>query len=202
MALIPLTIEIVESTDATNFQLYDLTVWPVVFDDTKITSVTITLVYNSITYTYIPAAASVKAEMGIVPGYINLCGAAINSSFTVTPDHFYSAGVQLNSTYFPDGYYEITVSFVHTYVGYTTPVSDSSHQGFLAENYMMASKLPLSIDINNFDYEENRLQFLCIAMLRSATWAAELGRQTEFQELTTKVNDFLDARGINEIWST
>jgi hypothetical protein len=39
-------------------------------------------------------------------------------------------------------------------------------------------------------------------MLRSATWAAELGRESEFTTLTNKINDFLDARSINEIWST
>jgi hypothetical protein len=66
----------------------------------------------------------------------------------------------------------------------------------------MASKLPLLIDIDDFDYEENRLQFLCIAMLRTATWAAELGREAEFTTLTNKINAFLDARSINEIWST
>ena len=56
--------------------------------------------------------------------------------------------------------------------------------------------------MDDFDYEENRLQFLCIAMLRSATWAAELGRETDFTTLTAKINEFLDARSINEIWST
>jgi len=201
MAVIPLTIEIVEAVEATSFNLYDLTVWtaPYAFDSTKITSLTLTLVYDSITYTYL--SADLKAEMGIGVTYVNLCGAAINSAFVVTPDHFYDGATQLNSTYFPDGYYEITLSVDHTYAGYDTPAVDTSHQGFLAENYIMASKLPLTIDINNFDYEENRLQFLCIAMLRAATWAAELGRQTEFEEITTKVNDFLDARSINEIWS-
>jgi hypothetical protein len=204
MAVIPLAIEIMEATDATSFNLYDLTVWtaPYAFASGSITSLTLTLVYDGVTYTYVPAAANLKTEMGIGVTYVNLCGTAINSAFVVTPDHFYAGAVQLNPTYFPDGYYEITLSVVHTYAGYTTPVTDSSHQGFLAENYIMASKLPLTIDINNFDYEENRLQFLCIAMLRAATWAAELGRQTEFEEITTKVNDFLDARSINEIWST
>ncbi len=197
MAIV-LAIEVVENTDASDFKLYDLTAWAPAFDSTNLTNVVLELEYGGDTYTYVPTAATMKAEMGIDGTYINLCGNALNSYFTVTPDHFYNGASQLNSTYFPDGYYEITLTITYSAVDY----SDYSHQGFLAENYMMASKLPLSIDINDFDYEENRLQFLCIAMLRSATWAAELGRQTEFEEITDKVGDFLDARSIEEIWST
>jgi hypothetical protein len=193
-----LVIEIVENTDATGFKLYDLTPWAGGFDHTLLTDIDIEIEYQGDTYTYVPTALDLKTEMGVGAGYINMCGNALNSYFTVTPDHFYNGTVQLNSTYFPDGYYEITVSI--TYDG--SADSDDSHQGFLAENYMMASKLPLLIDIDDFDYEENRLQFLTIAMLRAASWAAELGRQTEFEDLTDKVNDFLDARSINEIWST
>lgn len=196
-----MTIDIIESTDATNFKLYDLTAWGGGFNHVLLTTITMELEYDGDTYTYYPVyggAANMKTEMGIAAGYINLCGNANTSYFTVTPDHFYDGTTQLNSTYFPDGYYEITVYITYNAID----SSDYSHQGFLAETYMMASKLPLTIDIDNFDYEENRLQFLCIAMLRSATWAAELGRQTEFEELTDKINDFLDARSINEIWST
>lgn len=193
-----IVIEIVENTDATGFKLYDLTPWAGGFDHTLLTSVSLEVEYGGDTYTYVPAAVDMKTEMGIGVGYINMCGNALNSYFTVTPDHLYNGTTQLNSAYFPDGYYEITLDVV--YDGGTD--TDDSHQGFLAENYMMASKLPLLIDIDNFDYEENRIQFLCIALLRAATWAAELGRQTEFEDITSKVNDFLDARSINEIWST
>ena len=192
-----LVIEIVENTDATGFKLYDLTTWAGGFNHVLLTAIAIEIEYQGDTYTYVPTALDLKTEMGVGAGYVNMCGNALNSYFTVTPDHFYDGTTQLNSTYFPDGYYEITVNI--TYNGAAD--SDDSHQGFLAENYMMASKLPLLIDIDDFDYEENRLQFLTIAMLRAASWAAELGRQTEFEDLTDKVNDFLDARSINEIWS-
>jgi hypothetical protein len=201
MAIV-LAMEVMENVDATGFKLYDLTAWPTSFDHTNITGITLELEYGGNTYTYVPAAVDMKTEFGIGATYVNLCGIALNSYFTVTPDHFYNGSTQLNSTYFPDGYYEITLTVSHSYVGHATPISDYSHQGFLAESYAMASKLPLLIDIDNFNYEENRLQFLCIAMLRSATWAAELGRQHEFEAITTKINDFIDARSINEIWST
>jgi len=195
-----LVIEIMENTDATGFKLYDLTLWAGGFNHALIAD-TSTLIleveYGGDTYTY-TTPTGLFTDMAIDGTYINLCGVALNSYFTVTPDKLYNGTTQLNSAYFPDGYYEITLYV--TYAGVAE--EDYSHQGFLAENYMMASKLPLLIDIDNFDYEENRLQFLCIALLRSATWAAELGRQTEFEEITEKVNDFLDARSINEIWST
>ena len=192
-------IEVMEEVDASGFKLYDLGSYSApVFTSASVTAIKIEVEYDGVTYTYDKVDAALKTEMGMGVTYINLCGPALNSYFLVTPDHLLNGATPLNSTYFPDGYYEITLTM--TYDG--TIYSDYSHQGFLAENYMMASKLPLTIDMNDFDYEENRLQFLCIALLRAATWAAELGRQTEFEEITEKVGDFLDARGISEIWST
>jgi hypothetical protein len=195
---VTLSIEIMENTDASGFKLYDLTAWSGLFDFTNVTAVSLEVEYNGATYTY-TSPAGLLTDLGMGVTYVNLCGPALNSYFTVTPDKLLNGLTPLNSTYFPDDYYEITLFVTYTGEG---DLEDYSHQGFLAENYMMASKLPLLIDIDNFDYEENRLQFLCIAMLRAATWAAELGRQSEFEELTDKVKDFLDARSINEIWST
>lgn len=190
MALI---IEIIEKEDATCFKLYDLTVWGGLFDYTKLTSAVLSVEYLGDTYTY-----DILTDLGMDGTFITFAGDSLNSYFNVYPNKLLNGTVPLNSTYFPDGYYEITLNI--TYDG--TDDSDISNQGFLAETYLMASKLPLLIDPDNFDYEENRLQFLIIAMLRSATWAAELGREAEFTTLTSKINDFLDARGINEIWST
>lgn len=192
------TIEVIELEDATGFKLYDLTDWAAPFDYTEVTAVSLTVEYDGTTYTY-TSAGGLLTDLGMDGTYVNLCGPALNSYFTVTPDKLYSGSAQLNAAYFPDGYYEITLYCTHTVDG---DIEDTSRQGFLAENYMMASKLPLLIDPDNFDYEENRLQFLCIALLRAATWAADLGRQSEFTTITSKVNDFLDARNINEIWSS
>jgi len=192
-----LAIGITENTDASGFKLYDLSDWDGPFDHTNVTAVSLEVEYGGDTYTY-TTVTGLLADLGMDGTYINLCGPAINSYFEVTPDVLFNGATPLNTTYFPDGYYEITLYVTYTGEG---DLEDYSHQGFLAENYMMASKLPLTIDITDFDYEENRLQFLCIAMLNSAIWAAELGRQTEFEEITEKVGDFLDARGINEIWS-
>jgi hypothetical protein len=194
------TIEVVEKEDATGFKLYDVTNWPA-FNSALVipASLILTVEYGGHTYTYVPAGGiSLYTAMGIGVTYVNLCGPALNSYFEVTPDHLYDGATQLNSAYFPDGYYEITLAVTYNAIA----ESDYSYQGFLAESYLMASKLPLLIDMDDFDYEENRLQFLCIAMLRSATWAAELGRETDFTTLTAKINEFLDARSINEIWST
>lgn len=188
-----MTIEVIEKTDATGFKLYDLTAWAGGFNFALLSSAVLTVEYLGNTYTY-----DILTDLGMDGTYINMCGDALNSYFVVTPDKLSDGTDVLNTTYFPDGYYEITLD-----IDYNESLdSDVSNQGFLAETYMMASKLPLLIDPDNFDYEENRLQFLCIAMLRSATWAAQLGRETEFITLTNKINDFLDARSINEIWST
>jgi len=193
-----LTIEVIEQEDAKGFKLYDLSAWPAPFDHTKVTVASLTVEHGGVTYTY-TSPAGLMTDLGMVPANVNLCGDALNSFFVVTPGKLYSGAAQLNSTYFPDGFYEITLYVTYTGEG---PLEDTSRQGFLAENYLMASKLPLLIDPDNFDYEENRLQFLCIAMLRASTWAADLGRIAEFETLTAKVNDFLDARNINEIWTT
>ena len=195
-----LVIEIMEKEDASCFKLYDLTVYGGLFNYQLVNqlSLTLSVEHNGVIYTYVPRSSSLYNDMGIDATYINLCGSSLNSYFEVTPDRLQSGGAPLNTTYFPDGYYEITLSVIYNGVA----ESDVSNQGFLAESYLMASKLPLLIDPDNFDYEENRLQFLTIAMLRSATWAAELGRESEFRTLTNKINSFLDARSINEIWST
>lgn len=196
-----MTIEIIELTDASGFKLYDLTAYAGGFSHLAIddhTSLVLTVEHSGVIYTYIPTGATLYDDIGIDGTFVNLCGSALNSYFTVTPDRLFNGSAVLDTTYFHDGYYEITLSVTYNGVA----ASDTSNQGFLAENYMMASKLPLLIDPDNFDYEENRLQFLCIAMLRSSTWAAELGRETEFITLTDKVNEFLDARGLNEIWSS
>jgi hypothetical protein len=193
-----LAIEVMENTDASGFKLYDLTAWAGLFNFALVTAVSLEVEYDGVTYTY-TTGPGLLTDLAMDATYVDLCGPALNSYFTVTPDKLLNGAVPLNTTYFPDGYYEITLYVTYTGEG---DLEDYSHQGFLAENYMMASKLPLQIDVDDFDYEENRLQFLCIAMLRAATWAAELGRQSEFEELTDKVDDFLDARSINEIWST
>jgi len=190
MALI---IEVIEKEDASYFKLYDLTVWGGLFNHALVSSAVLSIEYLGNTYTY-----DILADIGLDASFITLFGDSLNSYFEVYPDKLLNGATPLNTTYFPDGYYEITLDIVYDGVA----DSDVSNQGFLAESYLMASKLPLLIDPDNFDYEENRLQFLTIAMLRSATWAAELGRQTEFTTLTNKINTFLDARSINEIWST
>ena len=192
-----LTIEVIEQEDALGFKLYDLSAWPAPFLHTDVTAVSLTVEHGGVTYTY-TSVAGLMTDLGMTVANVNLCGDALNSFFVVTPDKLYNGASQLNSTYFPDGFYEITLHVIHDVEGF---VEDTSRQGFLAENYLMASKLPLLIDPDNFDYEENRLQFLCIAMLRASTWAADLGRVAEFETLTAKINDFLDARSINEIWS-
>ena len=190
-----LKIYIVEADDAESFKLYDQSDWAA-FAFGNVTVATMTVEYGGVTYTY-TTGTGLLADFGMDGTYTNLCGVSVNSYFSVTPDVLYNAGTQLNSTYFPDGYYEITLNVTYSAV----PKTDTSTQGFLSESYLLASQLPLQINMDNFNYEENRLQFLCIALMNSAKWAGELGRETSFSTITTKINSFLDARDISAVWS-
>ena len=191
-----LKLYILEADNAESFKLYDQSDWAA-FSDVNVTAASLTVEYNGTTYTY-TTGTGLLADLAMDGTYINLCGTSANSYFEVTPDLLLSGTTELNSTYFPDGYYEITLDITYSAVD----KSDTSTQGFLSETYLMAAQLPLQIDMNNFNYEENRLQFLCIALLQSCKWAGELGRETEFTTFTDKVNSFLDARSISSIWST
>lgn len=194
-----LSIYVVESADAETFKLYDQSTWAP-FTWGNVTIVDLTVVYNSTTYTHrlYKTAPTAVNHIGLDATYVNLFGTSANSYYAVTPAELLtSGGVALNATYFPDGYYEITLDVTYSAVIQT----DTSTQGFLSESYLMASQLPLQIDLDNFDYEENRLQFLCIALLQSCKWAGDLGRQTQFELFSAKVNSFLDAKEISSVWS-
>ena len=192
-----LEIYIVEANNAESFKIYDRTVWTS-YDYSKVTAATLTVVYGGNTYT--------QDVLDLLPGgptlggvtSVNLVGTSVNSYLEITPSKLLDGSTPLAEVYFPDGYYEITLSVTYTGIG---DMEDTSTQGFLSETYQMASQLPLQIDLNNFNYNENRLQFLCIALLQSCKWAGELGRETQFTSFTTKVNDFLDARSISKTWS-
>jgi hypothetical protein len=192
MAIV-LKIAVVEADDAKSFQIYDQTIWSPAFDYTKATSVILSVLYNGETYTH-----DITTALGMTGSFINLCGPAGASYYTVLPTDLLYLGTALGTTHFPDGYYEITISLTYN----ASPYTDTSYQGFLSESYLMASSLPLDIDITNFDYEENRLQFLCITLFQSAKYAAELGRAIEFGTIVTKLNSFLSARSINDVWAS
>jgi hypothetical protein len=194
-----LSIYVVESADAETFKLYDQSTWsPFTWGNVSI--VDLFVVYNGTTYTHrlYKTAPSAVNHIGLDGTYVNLFGTSANSYYAVTPAELLDGTTPLNTTYFPDGYYEITLEVTYSAVLQT----DTSTQGFLSETYLMASQLPLQIDLNNFNYEENRLQFLCIALLQSCKWAGDLGRETQFDTFADKVNSFLDARDISSPYST
>jgi hypothetical protein len=188
---IVLAIHVIEADDASYFRVYDKTVWPA-FVYANATSVILTVLYDGVTYTH-----DITLHRGTGVSYTNLFGTSDTAYYETTPAELLFGAVPLGTTYFPDEYYEITLTVVYSAVTY----SDTSYQAFLSETYLMASQLPLQIDMNDFNYEENRLQFLCIAMLQSCKWAGELGRETQFQLFIDKVKTFLDAREISGEWS-
>jgi hypothetical protein len=187
-----LAIYIVESDDALSFKIYDQSDWSsLIWSNVSI--VDLTVVYNNTIYTHrlYKTAPDAINHIGLNGTYVNLFGTSLNSYYSVAPYDLLDTGENaLNPTYFPDGYYEITLDVTYS----STLLTDSATQGFLSETYLLASQLPLQIDLNNFNYEENRLQFLCIALLQSCKWAGELGRESQFTIFTEKVNNFLAQR--------
>lgn len=191
-----LAIYVVEADDASSFKLYDQSTWTA-YDHDKLTAAVLTVVYDGTTYTH-----NVLAHLGGGPtlgsaSSVNMVGESLTSYYTVSPADLLNGSTPLNDNYFPDGYYEITLEVTYD----SSDLTDTTTQGFLSEGYLMASQLPLQIDIENFDYEENRLQFLAIALYQSAKWAGELGRENSLTTITDKLNSFLDARSISSVWS-
>jgi len=192
-----LAVYVVEADDAESFKLYDQSTWAG-FDWTKVSLVNLYVLYDGNTYSIkLYDTGDATNEIGLDGTYANLFGVSPNSYYAVTPDVLLDGITPLNDDYFPDAYYEITLEVTYNAV----PLTDTTTQGFLSESYLIASQLPLQINLNDFNYEENRLQFLCIALMNSAKWAGELGRENQFTTITDKLNDFLDAREISAEWS-
>lgn len=192
-----LTIYVVEADNAESFKIYDQSDWAA-FSNANVTLVNISVTYNSVTYTdKLYDSGDATNKLGLDGTYANLFGVSSNSFYSVQPSQLEFGGASLSSTHFSDGYYEILLSVTYSGVAKT----DSTMQGFLSESYLMACQLPLSINLDNFNYNENRVQFLCIALFNSAKWAGELGRETSLVRISEKINEVLDARDINSIWS-
>jgi hypothetical protein len=199
MAIV-LDIYTLEADDATDFRIYDQTDWTApAFDWTQISLIDLNVLYDGDTYTLRLYKTGVGAVnlIGLDATYTNLFGVSVNSHYHVDPTQLLYGTTPLTDEFIPDGFYEITISMTYTAVVYT----DTCEEGYLAETYQMASQLPLQIDIDNFNYEENRIQFLIIAMLPACKWAAELSRPTQFEKFTDKINSLLDARSISTIWT-
>jgi len=192
-------IAVEESNDATTFLLYDRTVWEVAFDNTTITSVLLTVTYDSVDYTLkLWDTADATDLTGLDNTYVNLFGTSVNSYYTAdVADLLDTSGDPIDADRFPDGYYEINITVVHTIDG---SIEDTISEGFLSHAYCKATQLPLLIDLDDFDYHENRLQAILIALLNSTKRAAELGRSTQFTNKVTKINAFFDARSLSDCW--
>lgn len=196
-----LSIDVDEQSDGESFYLYDTSDWSAVtsFDDTLVTALTITATYDDVDYTYTLANNSeYDTATGANNSFVNLFGTAASSYFEITPDLLTdSDGNAISSTaYFSDGYYNINLAI--TYDGGDYDVDNE--QGFLAHATLRAALLPLVIDMDNYDFDKERLVFLTIALLNSAKNAAELGRTTQFDTVTGKINDFYEAEDISSIW--
>jgi hypothetical protein len=193
-----LAIAIEEYTNATKFKLSDNTDW-VGFSDADITSVDLTVTYDSTDYTlelYDSVGGINLISLGATS--VNLFGDSINSYYDVNPEDLLDGtGASLDADYFPDGYYTIKLDVEHDTEGSMT---DTETEGFLAEAYCKAAQLPFELDVDDLDYHESRLQFLIIAMLDAAVRAAELSRYTDFEEIVETINGFYSARSLTDLW--
>lgn len=191
-----LNIYIAEADNAESFKLYDQSTWTA-FSNANVALVNLKILYNGNYYEdKLYDVNDATNEIGLDGTYTNLFGTSSNSFYSVLPNQLENGSTPLSTTHFPDAYYEITLEVTYSAEDKTDTVS----QGFLSETYLIASQLPFTIDLSNFNYNENRMQFLAIALLNSCKWAGELGRENQFKKFTEKVNSFLDARNISDLW--
>ncbi len=194
---------ITEQADAQSFYLYDDTVWTPDggFTSTDLTAFAISVDYGTSTYskTYtVGAGTSFDYDTTAASTYDNMFGIGRSAYWSVAPADLLlnGSGAAIAATYFPDGYYDFTISITYD----TTAASKNVTKGFTAQADCKASQLPLLFDMNNYDYEERRLTFLIISLLNSATYAADLGRQLQFETIIGRINDFYDANDISNCW--
>jgi len=194
-----LTIVVEEYNDATKFKLFDRTDWNGGFNNANITSVLITVTHNEIDYTLkVYDIGDATNLLGMDSTFNSLVGASLNSFYEVNaPTLLDPLGIPFAPNRFPDGFYEIRVDVVHTVEG---ALDDTTQEGFLAHAFCKATQLPLLIDFNNFDYQEVRMQTLLIALLQSAKRAAELGRESQFNNKIQTINRFYSARNLSDCW--
>lgn len=196
-------VTITEQADAKSFYLYDDTDWTPDggYTSTNLTAFGISVDLNGSTYskTYtVGAGGGNDYDTTAASSYDNMFGIGRNAYWSVAPSDLLlgGSGSPIDSTYFPDGYYDFTVSITYD----TTANSDTPKKGFTAQAAVKAAQLPLLFDMNNYDYEERRMTFLIVSLLDSASYAAELGRQTQFETVIGRINDFYDAKDLSNPW--
>jgi hypothetical protein len=196
-------VSIVEYSGATSFYLYDDTDWTPDggFVSTNLSALSVSIDLNGSTYSKdytVGGGGSYDYDTTAAFSYDNLFGIGRNAYWKVYPSDLLlnGTGSALADTYFPDGYYSITIGL--TYDG--TSTVDNVAKGFVAHASCKASQLPLMFDMNNYDYEERRLTFLIATLLNSAEYAAELGRQVQFETIIGRINDFYSANDISNCW--
>lgn len=190
-----LDVEIIEQAGAETARLYDRTDWTADggFDYTKWTVFSISVDYDGDTYS---KTYTIATDVAPDATFTNLFGTSPGSYFTINPEDLLDDTTPIDDTYFPDGYYDFTVSITYD----TTDATDNLTRGFVAHAECKAQHLPLEFDFENYDYYERRLSFLIIALLNSARWAAEESLQTSFETIIDKINDMYDAEDISDCW--
>ena len=196
-------VTITEQAAATSFYLYDDTNWTPDsgYTSTDLTAFAISVDYGNATYskTYtVGAGGSFDYDTTAANTYDNMFGIGRAAYWSVAPADLLldGSGAAIAATYFPDGYYDFTISITYD----TTDTSENVTKGFIAHAECKASQLPLLFDMNNYDYEERRLTFLIISLLNSATYASDLGRQLQFETIIGRINDFYTANDISNCW--
>lgn len=114
-------------------------------------------------------------------------------------DFISSSGCQLNVLEvfptlagFPDDYYsfELVISTA------TNEYTYDNTQGFLAYMREACRRLPLPLDYDRLDYEENRIVFQLRILVEGAEADASAGMVTRFERKVAYVSEQLNLRGI------
>ena len=93
---------------------------------------------------------------------------------------------------FPDAYYSILLVVTALAVEYEY----DNTQGFLAYMREACRKLPLALDYEVFDYEENRIYYQMNLLMEGAEADANVGLIDRFNRKTDYISEQLNLRGI------
>lgn len=97
-------------------------------------------------------------------------------------------------TGFPDDYYSFEL--VITTTSPATEYNYDNTQGFLAYMREACRRLPLPLDYQQFDYEENRKIYQLNILMEGAEADGNIGNITRFQAKVAYISEQLNLRGI------
>jgi hypothetical protein len=187
------------SANAVSFKIYDIsTGWGTDGDPLSSAIQNAVLVidsdrYDAVFYDLYGAAGAIWNEFLSSDGHEVLI-AGVYPTLSGFPDDYYSCRLVINSDgsalYDANGVIEANVDF-----------SYDNTQGFLAYAREAQRKLPLPLDWDNFDWNENRKIYKIALITDGAEADANQGNITRFKAKMNYVSEQLNLRGIEYIYT-